>query len=278
MPVTLRVPSPVEASSNSTNATTSSGTTPASLGARSLFTKRADCKTTKVQSNDGCYAVAKRCGISQADLEKYNRKNLCKTLVLDEIVCCSSGTLPSTLPPGNSDGTCKTRSVVSGDSCGSLASKCGISAADFNKANTKANLCSTLAEGQKVCCTAGKMPDLKPKPDANGNCASYKTVKKDDCSKIAAARDLTVKDLEEFNKKTWGWNGCKKLLPDFKMCVSKGNPPMPATVPVSIIISTYSLLLSILTNEDSQQNAVCGPTVRKRRSSHHISQLSHEPC
>ncbi|XDG05350.1 hypothetical protein ABKA04_004965 [Annulohypoxylon sp. FPYF3050] len=239
MPVTLRVPSPVEASSNSTNATTSSGTTPASLGTRSLFAKRANCKTTKVQSNDGCYAVAKRCGISQADLEKYNRKDLCKTLVLDEIVCCSSGTLPSTLPPGNSDGTCKTRSVVSGDSCGSLASKCGISAADFNKANTKANLCSTLAEGQKVCCTAGKMPDLKPKPDANGNCASYKTVKKDDCSKIAAARDLTVKDLEEFNKKTWGWNGCKKLLPDFKMCVSKGSPPMPATVP----------------------NAVCGPTV-----------------
>src|SRR6185437_5366022 len=60
------------------------------------------------QSGDGCWAVANRCGISQADLEKYNRANLCNTLVKDENVCCSSGTLPRTLPPGNTDGTCKT--------------------------------------------------------------------------------------------------------------------------------------------------------------------------
>ncbi|KAI0882847.1 putative glycosyl hydrolase, family 18 [Annulohypoxylon maeteangense] len=242
MSVTLRVPSPVEATSNSTtNSTTSSSTTPASLKARSLLDKRADCKTTKVQSGDGCWAVSNRCGISQADLEKYNRANLCSTLILDEIVCCSSGTLPSTIPPGNSDGTCKTRTVVSGDSCGSLASKCGISAADFMKVNTKTNLCSTLAEGQQVCCTAGSKPDLKPKPDADGYCATYTTVKNDYCAKIAAARDLTVKDLEDFNKKTWGWNGCEdgKLLSEFNMCVSTGSPPMPMNVP----------------------NAVCGPTV-----------------
>ncbi|KAI2782388.1 putative glycosyl hydrolase, family 18 [Daldinia loculata] len=239
MSVTLRVPSPVEVTSNSsTDMTASSGTTPASLGARSHLTKRADCKTTKVESGNGCWAVADRCGISQADLEKYNRKDLCSTLILDEIVCCSSGTLPSTLPPGNSDGTCKTRTVIYGDSCGSLASKCGISAADFTKANTKADLCSNLAEGQQVCCTAGKMPDLKPKPDPDGNCAVYTTIKNDNCAKIAAARDLTVENLENFNKKTWAWNGCEKLLPDFKMCVSTGSPPMPANVP----------------------NAVCGPT------------------
>ncbi|KAI1770463.1 putative glycosyl hydrolase, family 18 [Hypoxylon cercidicola] len=240
MSVTLRVPSPVEVTlNNSTNVTTSSGTTPASFGTRAHLTKRADCKTTKVQSGDGCWAVADRCKISQDDLNKYNRKDLCSTLVPDELVCCSSGTLPSTLPPGNSDGTCKTRSVVIGDSCGSLASKCGISAADFMKVNTKADLCSNLAEGQQVCCTNGKFPDLKPKPDPDGNCAVYLTIKNDNCAKIAAARDLTVDDLENFNKGTWGWNGCVKLFPDFKMCVSKGNPPMPASVP----------------------NAVCGPTV-----------------
>lgn len=120
-----------------------------------------------------------------------------------------------------------------------MASKCGISAAEFTKVNTKTNLCSSLAPGQQVCCSSGKMPDLKPKPDGNGNCAVYTTKKDDSCSVIAASRDLTLKELESFNEKTWGWNGCKRLFPDFKMCVSTGGPPMPANVP----------------------NAVCGPTV-----------------
>lgn len=131
------------------------------------------------------------------------------------------------------------RSVISGDTCATLASECGISAADFNKVNTKTNLCSTLAPGQLVCCSNGNRPDVKPKPDSNGNCAVYTTKKDDSCSVIAASRDLSVDDLESFNKKTWGWNGCKRLFPDYKMCVSTGGPPMPATVP----------------------NAVCGPTM-----------------
>lgn len=236
MQVTIRIPGLVDAvPSNSTNSTSlPQNMSPANLGRRSRLEIRADCKTTKVKAGDGCWAVADRCGITQANLEKYNRKDLCNTLVKDEVVCCSSGTLPNTLPPGNSDGTCKTREVVAKDDCGSLASKCGISTNDFMKANTKTNLCSTLMEGQKVCCTAGKYPDLKPKPDSNGNCATYRTKKDDSCSKIAVARDLTTSDLMDFNKNTWGWNGCKPELfyPDFLMCVSKGTPPMPANVPV----------------------------------------------
>ncbi|KAF2819903.1 putative glycosyl hydrolase, family 18 [Ophiobolus disseminans] len=241
MEVNLRVPTPTNGTAfNGTNSTvTLNSRTPARFGARSRLTIRADCRTTSVQSGDGCWAVADRCGISQSDLEKYNRANLCNTLVKDEKVCCGSGTLPNTLPGGNSDGTCKTREVVSGDSCGTLASKCGISADDFMKANTKNNLCSSLAEGQQVCCSNGKLPDLKPKPDSNGNCAVYTTKKDDNCAKIAASRDLSTKDLEDFNKKTWGWNGCQLLWPDYKMCVSSGSPPMPANVP----------------------NAVCGPTM-----------------
>jgi hypothetical protein len=108
------------------------------------------------------------------------------------------------LPASNSDGTYKTREVVSRDSCGSLASKCGVRADDFMKVNTKSNLCSLLAEGQRVCCPNSKIPDLKPKPDSNSNCAVYTTKKDDNCVKIAASRDLAVKDLEDFNTKTWG--------------------------------------------------------------------------
>ena len=235
MEVTLRIHVLTETDlNNGTNITAISiGTSIAHLDARSRFVARADCKTTTVQSGDGCWAVANRCGISQTDLERYNRANLCTTFVKEEKVCCSSGTLPSTIPNGNSDGTCKTRSVVSGDSCDSLASKCGISGADFTKINTKTNFCSTLAVGQNVCCSNGRLPDFKPKPDANGNCATYTTKKDDSCSAIAASRDLSVSDLETYNKKTWGWNGCGLLFPDFKMCVSSGSPPMPANVPVS---------------------------------------------
>ncbi|KAJ5056167.1 hypothetical protein J3E72DRAFT_200340 [Bipolaris maydis] len=240
MDVNLRVPGPIAGALNGTNTTTAANNTiPARMKSRSHLSIRADCRTTTVQSGDGCYAVAGRCGISQADLQKFNRQNLCNTLIKDEKVCCSTGTLPSTLPAGNSDGTCKTIDVVSGDSCGSLASKCGISSADFMKVNTKTDLCSKLIEGQKVCCSNGKYPDIKPKKDANGNCAVYTTKKDDYCSKIAVSRDITVAELESFNKKTWGWNGCDRLFPDFKMCVSEGSPPMPANVP----------------------NAVCGPTM-----------------
>lgn len=235
MEVTLRIPVPTDTNmNNGTNAiATSNGTSTAHLDTRFRLVARADCKTATVQAGDGCWAVANRCGISQADLEKYNRANLCTTLIKEEKVCCGSGTLPSTLPNGNSDGTCKTRSVVSGDSCDSLASKCGISRADFNKVNTKTNLCLTLAPSQNVCCTDGKLPNFKPKPDASGNCATYTTKKDDSCSAIAASRDLSVLDIESYNKKTWGWNGCDLLFTDFKMCVSSGSPPMPANVPVS---------------------------------------------
>ncbi|EFQ36789.1 glycosyl hydrolase family 18 [Colletotrichum graminicola] len=214
---------------------------------------RADCRFTTVQANEGCYAVAERCGISQTQLQNLNRANLCDSLVREERVCCSSGTLPSTLPPGNSDGTCKTRQVIPRDDCGSLANKY-----DFMKANSKTGLCSSLAEGQHVCCSQGKLPDLRPKEDADGYCAVYTTKEDDYCSKIAASFMLTIEELESFNKNTWGWNGCKTpLYTKFNVCVSEGAAPMPAIVP----------------------NAVCGPTMNgtiRPPAGTNISELN--PC
>ncbi|KAL1603425.1 hypothetical protein SLS60_005012 [Paraconiothyrium brasiliense] len=266
MEISLRIPGMAEVTFiNGTNSTQSQSSMSASsrsvpqLSARSRLAARADCKTTVVQAGDGCAVLASRCGISQTQLKGYNRDDLCATLVKDEVVCCSSGTLPSTLPPGNADGTCKLRTVVAGDDCNTLPLKCGISYQDFLKANTKQNLCSTLMEGQQVCCTAGERPDLKPKPDADGNCATHLTQTNEGCASIAVARDLEPEDLEEFNKNTWGWNGCdpENFYRDFLMCVSKGTPPMPATVP----------------------NAICGPMMPdtvKPPSGTNISELN--PC
>jgi LysM repeat protein len=39
---------------------------------------------------------------------------------------------------------CRTITVVSGDSCGALATKCGITAAQFTTFNPSSTLCSTL--------------------------------------------------------------------------------------------------------------------------------------
>ena len=134
---------------------------------------------------------------------------------------------------------CRTRTVVSGDSCGSLASKCQISANDFSKYNPQKGLCSTLAPGQRVCCSAGTLPDLRPKPHPNGSCANYAVKSGDTCSSIAAANGLKITDLSTFNDKTtWGWVGCKNLMAGVAICLSKGTPPLPAP----------------------QSNAICGPT------------------
>lgn len=241
MTVELRIPPLKDASGNKT-AIPSNITSVASQVRQSRIAIRAECKTAKVQAGDSCSTVAARCRVSLADLQKYNPSSkFCNTLVADQTVCCSSGTLPDSIPAANSDGTCKTISVQPGDDCGSLASKCGLKASDFSTVNSGSKLCSTLAEGQFVCCSRGKLPDLRPKPNPDGSCATYQTMQDDGCSKIAVSRGLTVADIESFNKKTWGWNGCgpNRLALGFKLCVSEGSPPMPE--PVS--------------------NAVCGPTV-----------------
>ena len=238
----FNVPGAATTATNGTSNSTQNAkrTTDANLF-RGRLAVRADCRTTKVQSGDGCYAVAERCGISQSDLTKYNtRTNFCNTLAVDEIVCCSSGTLPDTTPPANSDGTCQTRRIEKGDECSSLAAKCGITPAQFTTFNPDSSLCSTLAPGGIVCCGKGTLPDITPKQNADGSCFAYQTTKDDDCSLIAARNGLKPAKLDEFNKNTWGWNGCSQVLfVGINMCLSSGTPPMPAPV----------------------TNAVCGPTV-----------------
>lgn len=228
--VTLRVPE---------SKTEKDDETLPAMSPRSRLVARAECRTTTVEAGDGCWAVADRCGITQSNLEKYNpRPNFCSTLVVGEVVCCTSGTLPDTIPPASKDGTCKTTKVVEGDGCGSLADKCGLSPADFTEVNPGKDLCAKLVPGQHVCCSRGDLPDLRPKPNPDGSCATYTTIADDNCSKIGANFGLTQQELEDFNKKSWGWNGCNLLFPDYTMCVSEGTPPMPAPVSVGLWLHT----------------------------------------
>lgn len=137
------------------------------------------------------------------------------------------------------DSTCRAIQVHFGDTCESLAGECGLTPDEFTVYNPSKDLCSGLDAGQHICCSAGVLPDFKPKPDADGYCHSYKVNAGDSCSSIGAANDLTNEEIESFNKDTWGWNGCVKLFAEYNICLSRGFPPMPATV----------------------ANAVCGPQV-----------------
>ncbi|KAL2830488.1 hypothetical protein BDW59DRAFT_177834 [Aspergillus cavernicola] len=149
---------------------------------------------------------------------------------------------------------CSTVEVVSGDSCALLATRCGISAADFTSYNSDDDLCSTLTPGEHVCCSSGTLPDFTPQPNDDGSCATYTIVADDNCSNIAAANSLTTDEIESFNTDTWGmsslfmigslltflgWNGCDTLWVGTIMCLSTGDPPMPASL----------------------ANAICGPQV-----------------
>jgi LysM repeat protein len=163
------------------------------------------------------------------------------------------------LAPSNkqSRNTCTAIQVVAGDGCGSLASKCGISAADFATFNPSSTLCSTLQVGQHVCCSAGNLPDFRPQPSPDGTCAAYTVQAGDYCALIASNNYITADDIESFNHQTWGWNGCQYLQVGQAICLSAGNPPMPA--PVS--------------------NAICGPQVPGTQPPSDFSQLAGlNPC
>ncbi|PTB69952.1 glycoside hydrolase family 18 protein [Trichoderma citrinoviride] len=131
------------------------------------------------------------------------------------------------MPPAKSGGICDTKSVFGLDSCSSMAQKCGLKVADFTSLHSHdKRFCSSLAVGQPVCCTHGRLPDISPKPGKDGSCFVY-TIKKDNgCSSIAASHGITVANIEKYNKKTWGWNGCKLLDEKAQICLSNGTPPL----------------------------------------------------
>ncbi|PYI14800.1 glycoside hydrolase, partial [Aspergillus violaceofuscus CBS 115571] len=136
--------------------------------------------------------------------------------------------------------TCSTAQVVSGDTFTTLAEKCGITPAQFTKYNSESKECASLVAGEHVCCSAGRLPDFAPKPQSDGTCATYTVQPNDSCATIAAAYGLTIDDINNFNTDTWIWNTCSRPLYAHEViCLSEGNPPMPASV----------------------SNAICGPQV-----------------
>lgn len=156
--------------------------------------------------------------------------------ILCLILVTTAGALPGWADPLFPRADCKIEKVQDRDSCGSLAERCGIPGEEFAKYNPSPDLCSTLTPGELVCCSSGTIPDITPKPEPNGTCASHVVEKDETCSSIAAANGLTISNITDFNKeKTWGFNNCTKGLPlGLKICLSEGDAPLPAPMNGSV--------------------------------------------
>lgn len=129
--------------------------------------------------------------------------------------------------------TCRSIRIEQNDDCTKLASRCGIGNAAFTSFNK--NLCSKiLRPGQPVCCSSGSLPDIRPQPQEDGICAVHRVGPDEGCAVIAATNGLEEEDLDELNEYVWGWDGCDMLLLDQVVCVSRGEPPMPASYPDSV--------------------------------------------
>ncbi|KAF1993329.1 glycoside hydrolase family 18 protein [Amniculicola lignicola CBS 123094] len=134
---------------------------------------------------------------------------------------------------------CTAIQVGDGDGCWSLAQRCGTTQTVFEGYNKATNFCTSLKPKQWVCCSKGDLPNMGPKPGADGSCASYTIQPNDICFNIAETYQITVPKIESYNNQTWGWGGCSAIQPGQFICLSKGTPPMPAPL----------------------TNALCGPQV-----------------
>ncbi|KAK2782279.1 hypothetical protein FQN53_000095 [Emmonsiellopsis sp. PD_33] len=142
----------------------------------------------------------------------------------------AKGTSNSTSRSLHPRAECEAIQVESGDSCASLATRCGISGADFEKYNSIENLCSTLMPKQWVCCTEGDLPDHSPKPGEDGSCYAYTIESGDGCWAIADSFGIDQSVIEDNNGNTWGWAGCDRLQVGQKICLSSGTPPFPLPI------------------------------------------------
>ncbi|KAJ1946929.1 hypothetical protein GGF37_000828 [Kickxella alabastrina] len=139
--------------------------------------------------------------------------------------------------PDNNAGTCLYTSVVAGDTGTSIAARCGngMTTDALTLYNPSVNF-SALQQGQILCCSVGKMPDLRPVANADGSCAVHQVASGDTCAAILLRYyPLTQANLMTYNSKTYGWMGCEGGHPwvGDKICVSAGTAPRPTANPLA---------------------------------------------
>ncbi|OBT40352.1 hypothetical protein VE00_08469 [Pseudogymnoascus sp. WSF 3629] len=202
----------------------------------------------KIASGDQCDTIEVKFGINDSDFKKWNSETNaeCSNLWLDYYVCVhvpgATTTSPGTPTPTNSGPTPQMPGIVaecdqfykiaSGDQCGTIESKFGISDSDFKKWNSETNdQCSNLWLDYYVCVhipgattTAPGTPtptNSGPTPQMPGVVAECKTFHKvasgDGCDKIEAQYNISFAQLRSWNIQVDAT--CTNLWADYYICV-----------------------------------------------------------
>ncbi|KAJ7636394.1 hypothetical protein FB45DRAFT_741647 [Roridomyces roridus] len=165
-----------------------------------------------VVSGDTCGAIETKTGVSDAQLHSLNPfiNNDCSNLVIGLPLCVSPG---STSPPS---GCTQMYTVVSGDTCGAIESKTGISDATLHSLNpTINNACSNLQIGQTLCVGGGSNP---PPSDCS---ETYTVVSNDTCAVIESKTGTSDATLHSLNPTIN--SDCTNLQVGQNLCVSGGS-------------------------------------------------------
>ncbi|KAL3462744.1 glycoside hydrolase superfamily [Aspergillus heterothallicus] len=124
------------------------------------------CSYIQVQADDGCWALADRCGISQDTLTEYNTvDDFCNTLVVDQYVCCSEGSLPDFSPKPDDDGNCYVYIIQPDDTCDDIAKANKMESDkidDYNSLTWGYMGCNSLQKYQAICLSEGLPPFPEP--------------------------------------------------------------------------------------------------------------------
>ncbi|KAJ5301928.1 Peptidoglycan-binding Lysin subgroup [Penicillium antarcticum] len=68
----------------------------------------------------------------------------------------------------------------------------------------------------------------------DGICHIYTVQARDNYAVLATQYGITTTNIETWNTGVWGWTGCDGLKQGSFICLSSGNPPMPAAVPQAV--------------------------------------------
>ncbi|CEL60577.1 Killer toxin subunits alpha/beta OS=Kluyveromyces lactis (strain ATCC 8585 / CBS 2359 / DSM 70799 / NBRC 1267 / NRRL Y-1140 / WM37) PE=1 SV=1 [Rhizoctonia solani AG-1 IB] len=96
----------------------------------------ADCQTATVGSPySTCYDIYTAAKITAAQLSSYNPGLDCSKIQIGQKLCISSGTLPSSAPKPNPDGSCAKYTTIANDYCALIAAKFSITTSQIETWN-----------------------------------------------------------------------------------------------------------------------------------------------
>ncbi|KAK3947973.1 hypothetical protein QBC32DRAFT_382526, partial [Pseudoneurospora amorphoporcata] len=189
----------------------------------------------KVASGDSCDTIASKNSITTIQFKSWNTEiNAgCTNLWLDYYVCvympgavtqkptttttAAPAATNSPQMPGITADCDRYYKIASGDQCGTIAAKCGITTAQFLSYNSYVNAqCSNLWLDYYVCVHVSPTPQM---PGIVSNCKKYYQIKSgDSCWSIYSSAGITFDQFRKYNTQVNA--DCSNLWLGYYVCTS----------------------------------------------------------